>query len=365
MMLVLLERFLGPAHRRDGAQTAFSPLVTVFFSALNEEERVADRILNILQANWPAERLEVIVVSDGSSDGTAEITRQIIAAHPARSIRLYEMHENRGRAFAQNLVAGEAKGDILIATDAETVFDRDTIRHLVSPFADPTVGVVGGDVRYEVPKGTAEPEFARAYDLYRRMESSLRRAESNLALLVKTDGPCTAFRRDLWTPIEAFEDVDQVICLLARKHGLRAEHAPAAICVDRANGSRAQEVGQRARMTRKALLSTFNRWRSHDWLAHPTFTFVLMSHKVFRFASPALWLIFAVALLLSVAQVGGPPGGVLLIALAVALWTTTSRAPMAGLLRALVAAQLAFALGVCGWVGRKRDGRYQPTRSLQ
>ena len=370
-LLLLCLAQLVPDRRPVGswARETVRPTVTVFLAVLNESENIVPRLDNVFDTAFPPERLQVIVVSDGSTDDSAVRAKAYGLRHPDRAIVVLDEPHTRGRAHAQNRVAIEASGDILVATDAETRFTRDTLPRLIAPFADDAVGVVGGRVIYGARScGREATVFARAYAAYRLFEGLARVAESRLGVLVKTDGPCTAYRRDLWTPINQVEDYDQVICLQAAKAGRAAVYEPSATCFDLANSNAAQERRQRARMTSQALLTMQNNWSAQDALRRPALTVALLSHKVLRFASPFFSFVLLASLLV-IYWLGLGVGDRRVVTVGTALLFVAAAAllgsrPLRLLARALVASQAGFAVGVWQWLRNDSDVAYTPTRRL-
>lgn len=349
----------------SGLDDTTLPGVTVYFSALNEEENVKQRIENLLAQDYPPDRLEIIVVSDGSRDRTAEFVRESIEEHGTCDIKLIEFEQNRGRAAAQNRVAKVATHEILIATDAETEFTPGLLRSVAAPFENPKVGVVGVRMVYR----TAVSEIADSIVVYRSVEWTIRLLETELSVMCKTDGPCTAYRRSVWEDIEDFEDVDQVVVLFARKQGKHAVHLNDVYCIDSPNTEWRQEFRARSRMTRKGLLAIMNRWRFSDILADPSFSMALYSHKVVRYCSPLLLLcLFASTgvLALSSATIAGALAtslGVMVVLLGVGALLFPSRTAWAlGRGKSFMLANAGFLWGIVGWITGNRAGTYKPTR---
>ena len=366
--LATLRRTLQPSRAEPRFPThddASRPRVTILLPVLDEGDAIEAKLEDLFDTDYPLHLLDVIVISDGSTDATVERASGYAVAHAEHAIEVLAFPENRGRAAAHNAGVLRARGDVVVATDVATRFERTTIPELVAPFANPRVGVVGGVVAYAT--GGDDDGVGDGYGRYRSMETALRAAETTLGVLCKTDGPCTAFRRDLWREEQAFEDVDQIIVPIARQEGYVAVQAQDARCTDVSNVSAAQDVKQRARMTRKALLSTFHRWGWRHAGRDPAFTFALVSHKLVRFASPFLVGTAFIAAGRIVGTLGGVGAAIAFVALAGGTaWTLVTRpappqAPLR-LARAFLVAQLGFALGVAGWWTGDREGRYAPTR---
>lgn len=342
------------------------PGVTVFISAYNEADRIRPRIDDLLEQDFPPDRLEIVVISDGSTDGTDEEVRLAIRENPGRDIRLIAFEENRGRAVAQNLMPEEARHDILLSTDADTVFAENCLRRLIEPFVEPNVGVVGGTLVYR----DVGSEISDSIQDYWGYELALREAEQELGVLTKVSGPCVAYRKRLWRPIEDFEDVDRVVVFFARQEGLRAVHAHEARCFDTPNHHWRQELRVRRRMTRKGILTISNRWGWREAFADPLFTFCLWSHKVARYPTPLYSLLGVAsgAALLS-QSLGFPAAAVTLalLALGLAAAAITPSGPgrwLAARVKSFILANIGFAWGWLDVLSGNREGRYKPTRQL-
>lgn len=370
--IIYLRELVSPiamAHSDHAIDDEVMPL-TVYFPAFNEEEKVTKRLDNIFSCEFPDDKLEVIVVSDGSTDNTALNTNKYIDAHPDFDIKLIDFKTNHGRAHAQNIVAKTAKYGILVSTDADSIFHPDALREISFPFNDDEVGVAGGIVVYNTVEG--EDGVGGGYVAYRGMESNIRFAEMSLKIMCKTDGPFTAYRKEIWRDIETFEDVDQIISIFSTKMGLQVVQAEKAICYDKANSHSSQDIKQRSRMTRKGLLSIFNRWNLSDFSRYPGFSFALFSHKVIRYFSPLFllvlvltigfgllngyllsYVIFISALILS------------LLVFILSFFSGGLASNIFRLVRSFFVAQVGFASGIFHWVRGDTSGVYTPTRKIE
>lgn len=357
-----LRNFIRSYHEHD--VSPILPNVSIYFSAYNEEETVEKRFENLLSLDYPPEKIELIMLSDGSTDNTVERGYEIKGRNPERKIIVIDFPENEGQARSQNEVITLASHDILLSTDAETDFPPDLLKNIVKPFADPRVGVVGGVVVYR-STGTS---IGESYSRYRDTEREMRRLESLLNIGVKTDGPCVAYRKNLWQPIEEWEDVDQVISLFAKKKGYFTVQAEKAVCYDRANRTKEQEIRQRSRMTRKAFLSTFGRWKLRDCFRYPAFTVALLSHKIVRFFSP-LFVILMIGSALGISLYYKIFGALLFSLIILAVMMAIGRLlgmkvikKALGLLYAFLFCNIGFSLGILGWIRGMKQGKYVPTR---
>jgi len=169
ILVFLLSTLINKKVRKQ----TFQPYVTILIAAYNEEESIAKTIENKLTLNYPKDRLEIIVISDDSTDRTDEIVRR----YSARSVRLLRQEPRNGKTSALNMAVQEAKGEILVFSDANSIYDSDAVRHLISLFGDTRVGYVTGKMIYTNPDGTIVGDGCSAYMKY---ENFLRKHETKL-----------------------------------------------------------------------------------------------------------------------------------------------------------------------------------------
>lgn len=341
--------------------------MTVYIGAKDEAEIIQDRLENVIDTSYPLGLLEIIVVADGCSDATAQIAYTFAAEHPEVTVEVVEFEESQGKWAAQNLAALQGRGEVLVSTDAETVFVHDTLAKLAAPFADATVGVVGARVVYLAGDQLgSDLGTATAYSAYRNVEHEIRRYEMANGVLMKSDGPCVAYRKSIWQQIEPFEDVDHVVCYFARFAGLESIYEPNAIAYDRANESPRQDIHQRSRMTRKFFLTHWKRWSWRLWISDPAFSLAIYSHRTARLLSPLWLLILAAAGAAALTSSGAVAALVILVfvaAIGVAAILTHPRTR--GYLVSFLAAQVGFARGIAQATFRRDlTGRYTPTRRV-
>jgi cellulose synthase/poly-beta-1,6-N-acetylglucosamine synthase-like glycosyltransferase len=306
---VLLAKFpwrFAPPARKDPTH---QPSVTVLMAVHDGETFVRAKLESLLQLNYPRHLLEVVVISDGSTDGTDAIVSEF-AASGVRLIRI----ERGGKAAALNAGLKVARGEILFYTDVRQLLDSEALRHLVANFADPSVGAVTGELRFQ---GEAEGEQVD-FGLYWRYELWARSMHSRIDSLLNTTGCLYCLRRDLATelPTDTLTD-DGVIPMRAHLRGFRVIFEPMAIAYD-FQTQQGSEYSRRLRTLAglwqmhsrmPELLSSRNRMRLH-----------LLSHKSSRLALP--WVLLGVVLLAGV----GP----------VWLWGAVYGATLLGLLLAAV-----------------------------
>ena len=261
------------------------PAVTVLITAYNEGEKITKRIENVLSCWYPYSLLEVLVASDGSTDTTDE---QVTAIGDER-VRLFRPNHRVGKTDTQNKAVAEARGEIIVFTDADTVFAPDFLVAIVRPFRDLQVGGVDGNLLFVTEPGA----ISRSQGFYWAQELKIRTLESCLGWLAVGSGACLAIRKSLFRPMVATVGEDCLIPLDVVRQGHQMVHACEAIAYDCMPSDPRCEFRTRVRMTLRNWQGT---WMYPDLLnplRHPGIAFALWSHKVLRWLSPVfllLWL---------------------------------------------------------------------------
>jgi cellulose synthase/poly-beta-1,6-N-acetylglucosamine synthase-like glycosyltransferase len=259
------------------------PSVTIIITAYNEERCIRAKLENLLALNYPPERLDIVVASDGSTDAT----EQIAASFESRRVRVLRVEGRRGKTACQNAAAAVATGEVLVFTDATTRLHADALRHLVAGFADPSVGCVGGSLRYVSEVDNVAGREAETYWSY---ELRLRLAESRLGTLIGVSGCLYAVRKRAYRPIDPVLISDFVIAMRMREQGLRTVLAPEAVCFEATLAEAHQELAMRVRVAIRSFNALVCERRFLNPFSYGAFAVQLWSHKVLRYASPLLWL---------------------------------------------------------------------------
>jgi hypothetical protein len=300
LLLAALARRRPPAI---GAPRAW-PFLSVIVAAHNEAACIRAKLASALDDDYPADRLEVIVVSDASSDGTD----RLVAEYGDPRVTLVRQEPRAGKSLALNRAVARARGDVLVFTDANALFARGALARLAAPFADDDVGLVSGHGLYAAPRETgdaADPRDAQAVaNGYVRFEAFLRSREAALGVLAGADGAIYALRRALYRDLGATEvnDLAHAIDTSLARHQARFD--PAAYTIEPPSHHAGQEfrrhvriVAQNARLLRDRLPGVVRAGRFR-------LLWALLSHRLARWlTAPAL----LAALAASVALVGGHP----------------------------------------------------------
>jgi len=273
---------------RPVAKGRIAPPVTIVIAARNEADRLPARITNCLAQDYPAEQLDVVVVSDGSEDETA----RVVAACGAGRVTLVALPQRQGKAAALNAGVAAARGEIVVFADARQRFAATAVTELAAHFHDPQVGAVTGELALERAAGRPG---ADGVGLYWRFETWIRRQEGAVDSVVGATGAIYAIRRALFEPLPAGTILDDLLLpMRIALRGYRVTFEPRALAVDRV------EADYRAEFNRKVrtLAGNYQALRLCPDLLRPgrNRLFVqYVSHKVARLAAPfaLLALLFA------------------------------------------------------------------------
>jgi len=299
LFLYLVSRLAGTICITSNTEAA-QPKLSVLIACLNEEDSIRERIRNIYDGNYPANLIQTIVISDGSTDETAARARQMASA--SLEVTVVENKTKSGRAIAHNLGVKHATGDILVFTDAGTTFEPDFLRAIAQPFERKNVGFVTGALNYT---NVVSTEVSQSAGLYWRFEQALRQYESDLGINVFGSGACCAMRKELFKDIPPTGDVDFTSPLDAALQDTLCIHQPEAIAYDEMPDSRANELKARIRMTSKNFKGTLERWGWTGIRKYPIKTIVILSHKYGRWITPFLLIALLLSSVTSLILTGG------------------------------------------------------------
>jgi cellulose synthase/poly-beta-1,6-N-acetylglucosamine synthase-like glycosyltransferase len=259
-------------------QQNITPSVTLLISAFNEAHVIGRKIENALALDYPRERLEIMVISDASSDATDEIVR----SYADRGVVLHRMPQRGGKTLGLNAGVERARSEILVFSDANIIYRPDALRKLVRNFADPAVGCVTGDSRYEE---SAQSAAHQEEDTYWGYERFIRACESRIGSTVGGDGAIFAIRRALYRPLAHDAINDLVIPLRIVLEGHRAVFEPEAVGVEPSAGSFKREFRRKRRIVNRSWRGVMGLQGVLSPLRSGVFAWQVWSHKVLR------WLI--------------------------------------------------------------------------
>lgn len=275
---------LGRLRRRgapvtDPLPSVPLPSVTLIITVSNEEVRIVRKIANTASLRYPADRLQVLFVSDGSTDRTVELLR----AHATAGMSVIELPERRGKAAGLNAGLSAARHELLIFSDASIELEPEALERIVAPFADPAIGCVSGEDRIAESGGEA---------MYGRYELMLRRLESETSSIAGASGSFYAQRRHLCAPFAAGMAPDFLSVLRTVEQGARAISEPTAVGSMRSVKDPRREFERKIRTLIRGLTTLFAYRHLLSPFRSGSFAFVLVSHKVMRWLAP-LFLVIA------------------------------------------------------------------------
>jgi cellulose synthase/poly-beta-1,6-N-acetylglucosamine synthase-like glycosyltransferase len=277
----VLAALLGAVLNRSVQKAEIQPTVTVLIAAFNEEREIESTVLNKLAQDYPEDRLDVIVVSDGSTDATDAVVRLLQKQSQGR-VRLLRQEPRQGKTAALNAAIKETSAEIIVFSDANSLYASNTVRKLVRNFADPTVGYVTGRMVYTNPTDSAVGEGSGEYMSY---ENFLRAAETRLGSIVGVDGGVDALRRSLYRPMRADQLPDFVLPLTVVEQGRRVVYEHDAILYEQALAKPTDEFRMRVRVSLRALWALFDKRVLLNPLRYHLFAWQLLSHKVLRYGA--------------------------------------------------------------------------------
>lgn len=253
------------------------PAVSMIITAYNEEKRIGPKIENSLSLDYPADKLEIIVVSDGSTDRTVEIVKD----YRNGGVKLLHFNERNGKHYCQGKGIESAAHDLLVLTDATTFLRQDAIRKIVRSFADPKIGVVSGMDAVEGVDGAEQGE-----NFYVRYEMALRRLESRVASIVGASGSFYAVRKTVCRKWYPYMSSDFYLPLLARTYGYRSVLDEEAIGFYRTLDDPKREFKRKVRTIVHGLDVVYHLRYILNPFRYGMLSFQVLSHKVARWLVP-------------------------------------------------------------------------------
>lgn len=274
-VLLILEKFIKRENEQD---LSYKPFVSVIISAYNEEDVIEKKLENIISTSYPS--YEVIVANDASNDRTVEICEKFIREHPDYDIKVNTVKNHIGKTNAQNEAVEVAKGEIIVFSDANSMFKADAIDELVSYFTADDIEYVCGSLIYQED---IDVSSAVAENTYWNFELKIRKIESNIKTIVNGNGAIYAVRKADYRHIDLVNSHDYELPLYAGLNHKRALYNPKAIAVEKAGQTTADEFKRKVRMQRRILTNIFTNVRRLNVFEYGWFSFFHFGHKTLRY----------------------------------------------------------------------------------
>lgn len=275
LTLLILEKILKRKNTKD---LSYKPFVSVIISAYNEEKVIEKKLENIIATSYPS--YEVIVANDASSDRTVEIVNDFIIRHPDKNIRLNTVKNHLGKTNAQDEAVEVANGQIIVFSDANSMFKADAIDELVSFFTDENIEYVCGSLIYSKDDDIAS---VVAENSYWDVELLMRKIESEISTIAAGNGAIYAVRKKDYRHYNLVSSHDYEMPLAAGLNNKRALYNPQAIAVEKAGATTKDEFKRKVRMQRRILSNIFTNLRRLNIFKYGWFSFFHFNHKTLRF----------------------------------------------------------------------------------
>lgn len=289
-VLWLLGGVLGRERKIEGEDSPFYPSISMIIPVCNEEKRIERKLANTEALRYPADRLQVLFVSDGSTDRTVELIRK----QARGAMTLIERPVRQGKAAALNAGLEHATHDIVIFSDASIELESDALRHIVQGFRDPAIGCISGEDKIAESGGEA---------WYGRYELLIRRLESKVHSIVGASGSFYAQRRELCVPFAEGLAPDFLSVLRTVEQGFRAISEPNAVGTMTSVKDSNQEFERKVRTLIRGMTALFSYARVLNPVRFGVFAVEMFSHKVLRWSVPVFLI---TALISSVLLIDSP-----------------------------------------------------------
>jgi cellulose synthase/poly-beta-1,6-N-acetylglucosamine synthase-like glycosyltransferase len=355
--------FLALTNRLGGRKvhtprSGYHPAVTVLMPVHNERGRIHSKVQNLLALDYPADRLQILVIGDGCTDDSLEVA----AVAGEGRVEVLALVARAGKAAALNAGLERARGEIIVFTDAGILLEPQALARLVEHFADPAIGCVSGEDYVE----GAETE-----GLYGRLELLLRREEARLHSIAGASGCFYGQRRSITKPFVGGMAPDFLSVLVTVAAGQRALAEPAARGAMTATSNPRAEYARKVRTFLRGITALLGNAHLLNPFKYPAFSFILWSHKALRWLAP----LFLVTALASAFVLRGVPlyafffwaqvAAYFVGALALLSPGVASRVPLSRLAAFFLLVNVAALQAVWLWIVGTRVEVWQPTRRPQ
>lgn len=282
------------------------PTCTLVVAAYNEEYLIAEKIKNTLSLNYPAGKLELLFVTDGSTDKTPDI----IARHP--QIKLMHEAARNGKIAAMHRAVEQVQTEIIVFTDANTVLNKDALINICRHYADKKVGAVAGEKRVHSPEQADASTAGEGF--YWKYESVLKKWDSELYSVVGAAGELFSVRRDLYKPVSKNAILDDfMISMQIAAQGYRIIYEPDAYALEDASENITEELKRKVRIAAGGMQSVVWLKSMFNIFRYGVLSFQYISHRVLRWTITPLLLILSFVLNLLIVVQSAEPLYVLLL----------------------------------------------------
>lgn len=284
LVVMLLSRFFSNKVQKGEIE----PRVTFLITAYNEEKNIAQKLENTLSLNYPKDKLEILVASDGSTDMTDEIVRSFAD----RRVKLLRVEGRVGKTETQNQAVKSATGDIIIFSDATTRYEKNNIRNIVRNYADSTVGAVSGRYEYYNPTGAA---IGVGNILFWKYENFIKSSQTRIKTITGCCGCIYSVRRELYEPLPPDIISDLVEPLKILEKGYRIAFEPDAIAYEETTEKASEEFYMRIRVISRGMRGLLYMRKLFNPFRYGFVSFQLFSHKLLRWLMPVFMIVILIS----------------------------------------------------------------------
>lgn len=265
-------------HKKINVNKQFTPLVSIIVPAHNEESVIENKIKNLLSVEYNENKLEIIITSDNSTDKTNLIVQDYVNKFPGRVI-LHQVKQRKGKTNAQDEAVRISTGNIIVFTDANSMFEKSAISELVSCLSDDMVGYVTGQLVYT----NANKNLTSSSEgMYWDIDLQMRQIESDLASITAGNGSIYAVRKSEYMEINPIYSHDSIFPPKFVISGTRAVYNKHAIAYEKAGENDQDEFERKVRMSRKIIAINFKDMKKYNIFRYGMFSFFYFSHRTLR-----------------------------------------------------------------------------------
>jgi cellulose synthase/poly-beta-1,6-N-acetylglucosamine synthase-like glycosyltransferase len=284
--IIKMRRVLGYAKTNRG-NPEYEPEVTLFIAAYNERDFVADKIRNSRDLDYPANKLHMVWVTDGSDDGTPDVIKQF------EGVEVYHLPARGGKIGAMNRGMKFVKTPIVVFCDANTMLGKESIRRIVHLFSNPKVGCVSGEKR--IVSKDKDAAAGAGEGIYWKYESTLKKWDAELYSVVGAAGELFAIRTELYQEVERDTLLDDfVISLRVAQNGYTIQYDPKAYAIETASANVKEELKRKIRISAGGIQSVIRLRSLLNIFKYKTLSFQYISHRVLRWTIAPLSLLFLI-----------------------------------------------------------------------
>jgi cellulose synthase/poly-beta-1,6-N-acetylglucosamine synthase-like glycosyltransferase len=284
LLVILLSFFVNSKVKKSFNE----PKVSLLIAAYNEEKEIERKLKNSFDLDYPKDKLEIVVASDGSTDATEDIVKRYSKNDMGIRVVLHRVEGRLGKTATQNSAVKACQGDIIVFSDAASMYDRGAIRALVRNYADPTVGAVSGMYKYINKEGSS---VGFATILFWNLENFIKGRQTRIRTVTGCCGCIYSVRKNLYTDLPPTIISDLVEPLTILQKGYRIVFEPEALALEETAGKTKEEFKMRIRVIVRGMngmlfvRSLFNPFR------YPYVALQLISHKLMRWLVPVFCII--------------------------------------------------------------------------